>query len=160
MGRKGGRGMIREITIYEANGVRFDDFNSASEYEDLCEDIERIMSRLKPRTEEIENCLDYGKQNIVVVKSCIKDFCVRCSKLFPDYEKWFTEVANGDRHISHIGWVISNSEYRIIYDAYFRFQCINMETGFEFQQPYYASNIDEAFEDIKHRQEYLKQDNN
>ena len=42
--------MIKEITIYEVNGVRFDKLNDAAKYEDLCDEIERIMSRLKPRS--------------------------------------------------------------------------------------------------------------
>lgn len=80
-----------------------------------------------------------------------------CSKFFPNYEKWFIEVANGDRHLSHIGRLIYDSIYKVLKDAYFRFECIDIKTGYEFQQPYYVNHIDEAFEDIKKRQEYLKE---
>lgn len=150
--------MIKEITIYEANGVRFDDLNSAIKYEDLCDEIECIMSRLEPRTEEIEDALDYGKQNIKVVESCIKDLCMLCAKIFPDYKQLFIEVANGDRHISHIGRLLDDThEYPILRETYFRFDCIDMKTGYEFQQPYFANHVDEALREIKKNQEYFKQ---
>lgn len=149
--------MIKEITIYEVNDVRFDKLNDAAKYEVLCDEIERIMSRLKPRTKEIEDGLGYGKQNINVLKSCINDYCVVCAKLFPLYKEMFIEVANEDRHISHMGRIIYDSLYKVLKDAYFRFECIDRETGYEFQQPYYANHINEAFEYIKKAQEYYKE---
>lgn len=44
--------MIIEISVFEVNGIRFDDLNSAIKYENLCDEVERIISRLKPRTKK------------------------------------------------------------------------------------------------------------
>lgn len=143
--------MIKQVVIYESNGVKFDDLESAKSYDDLCKDIESIMSKMKPRTEDIEELLDYGKQDVKTVRICIKNFCFLCAKIFADYEKTFNEVANGVRHISHIGRIIYDSKYKVLHGAYFRFECINMETGYEFQQPYFTNHMEEAFEEIKAR---------
>lgn len=130
--------MIKEITIYEANGVRFDNLEAASKYEDLCDDIERIMSRLNPRPKEAENGVCFVKQNVEILKSCFSDFCILCSKFFSDNEKWFVEVTNGDRHISHIERIIHERDFKCMSDAFSRFECMDFETGYEFVSPYYA----------------------
>lgn len=151
--------MIKEIIVYEVDGVRFDDVNSAANYEDLCFDIERIMSRLKPRTKEIEDALDYGKQDPEEVRKCLAEFCNVCAKTIPLYKDWFIETGKGSRHLSRIGRVFPDysNDYPCLWRTYYRFLCINMETGYEFQQAYYANNIEEAFKNIERRKKYLKE---
>lgn len=60
-------------------------------------------------------------------------------------------TANGKRHPSHAGRVLSDyqQDYPCLYHAHYRFQCINNENGYEFQQPYFALNVDEGLCSIR-----------
>lgn len=139
---------MRTITIYETNGKRFNDKNEAIAYEKLCKKIKSIMAKLLPRTKEIEEGRDYNKHNLDTLKECFKDFCLECAKVLPKSSDWFMQTISGERHFSHIGRLLSDysSKYPILYEAYFRFSCINFDTGFEFQQPYWANHQEEFFE--------------
>ena len=139
---------MRTITIYEINGKRFDDKNEAIAYEKLCKKINSIMSQLLPRTKEIEEGRDYNKHNLDTLKGCFKDFCLECAKVLPKWSEWILQTISGERHMSHIGRLLSDysHDYPILYDAYFRFACTNFDTGFEFQQPYWANHQEEFFE--------------
>ena len=130
--------MIKEITIYEANGVRFDDLETASKYEVLCDDIERIMSRLNPRPKGIENGVCFVEQDVEILKSCFSDFCISCAKFFSDNEKDFIELANDNRLIYRIVNTISQSPSEFIRYNFYRFECMDFIRGYEFQTPYLA----------------------
>lgn len=144
------------IMVYEVNGKRFDDPIDAKKYEKLCEEIEAIMGWLIPRTKDIEDGCNYQKQEVDVVKTCFKSFCLLCSKVIPLYERCFIQTAQGERHISHIGRIISDYsyDYPILGDTLYRFKCISFENGCEFQQPYYVTHQEEFFKDMKKRLEY------
>lgn len=57
----------------------------------------------------------------------------------------FSEVANGTRHISHAGRVLSDysHDFPILWKLYFRLECINDFSGFEYEQPYFANHESE-----------------
>ena len=139
---------MRTITIYETNGKRFDDKNEAIAYEKLCKKINSIMSQLLPRTKEIEEGRDYNKHNLDTLNGCFKAFCLECAKVLPKSSDWFMQTISGERHMSHIGKLLDDNSdnYPILYEAYFRFSCIDFNTGFEFQQPYWVSHQEEFFE--------------
>lgn len=134
--------------VYVVNGKRFDDPIDAKKYENLCEEVEEIMGWLLPRTKDIEDGCNYQKQEIDVVKMCFKSFCLLCSKVIPSYKRWFLQAAEGKRHLSHIGRVLSDykEDYPILQTTFFRFQCISFENGYEFHQPYYVTHQEEFFE--------------
>lgn len=139
---------MKTIVVYETNGKRFDDKNEAIAYEKLCKKINGIMAQLLPRTKDIEDGRDYNKHNLDTLKGCFKAFCLECAKVFPEWSEWFMQTISGERHLSHIGRLLSDNSHNcpILYDAYFRFACTNFDTGFEFQQPYWANHPDEFFE--------------
>lgn len=142
---------MRKILVYESNGKRFDSYEEALKYEKLCEKIDGIMSQLLPRTKAIEQGTDFNKYNKETLNGCLKAFCQECAKQIPTWEQWFTETANGTRHLSHIGRILSDysHDFPCLYDAYFRFSCIDFNTGYEFQQPYYVTHQDEFFNGLK-----------
>jgi hypothetical protein len=142
---------MKKLTIFETNGKRFDSYEDALKYEKLCKKIDGIMSQLLPRTEEIEYGTDYNKHNKEILNGCFKAFCKECAKQMPDMEALFIDTMNGIRHMSHMGRVLSDCGYDFpcLYDAYHRFNCIDFNTGFEFQQPYYVTHQDEFFNMIK-----------
>ena len=150
--------MIKTISVYEVNGKRFDNLGSAIQYEMICEEVESIMSRLKPRTKDVEDGLDYIQQDKNVLKSCKKDFYELCSQTIPDFANMFIEVGKGERHPSHIERVLSEYEndYPCLWKAHYRFKCIDEECGYEFQQSYYATHVKEGLANIEKRKEYLK----
>lgn len=138
---------MKKILIFETNGKRFDSYNDAVQYEKLCKKINSIMKQMLPRTKEIENGTDFNKHNKDTLNGCFKAFCKECAKQIPSYAKWFEEVRNGDRLISHMDRILSDysSSYPILYDTYYRFQCIDFIHGYEFNQPYYVTHQEEFF---------------
>ena len=152
---------MEAIMVYEVNGKRFDDPQEALKYEHLCEKIEDLMSWLSPRTERIKKGLEYNRHSTNVVKDCFRDFCHLCADIIPSYKKWFIQTANGERHISHIGRIISDysRDYPILQDTLFRFECISFENGYEFQQPYYVAHQEEFFKDMEKRLKYANNEN-
>lgn len=140
---------MKKIIVYETNGKRFDIESEAVAYEILCKKINGIMAQLLPRTKEIEEGRDYNKHNLDALKGCFKAFCLTCAEVMDDrWRDWFLQTISGERHLSHIGRLLSDNEHRypILYDAYFRFACTNFDTGFEFQQPYWVNHQEEFFE--------------
>ena len=144
------------ITVYESNGKRFDKREDAIAYDKLCKKIKSIMARLLPRTKEVEAGTDYNKHNLDTLKGCFKAFCLECARVLPEWSDYFTQTISEERHISHIGRLLSDNShhYPILYDAYFRFACMDFKNGYEFQQPYYVTRQEEFFEDMKLRSEY------
>ena len=142
---------MRKLIIFETNGKRFDSYEEALKYEKLCKKVDGIMSQLLPRTKEVEHGTDFNKHNKETLNGCFKAFCKECTKQFPNEEAIFTDVANGTRHFSHIDRILSDCSYEFpcLYDAYLRFSCIDFNTGFEFQQPYYVTHQEEFFNRIK-----------
>ena len=147
---------METIMVYEVKGKRFDDPQEALKYEKLCKKVEDIMDGLEPRTERVNQGLECIPHSIFIVKDSFRDFCHLCADIIPSYKEWFIQTANGDRHISHIGRIISDysHDYPILQDTLFRFECISFENGYEFQQPYYVTHQEEFFEDMKKRLEY------
>lgn len=141
---------MRKLTIFETNGKRFDTYEEALKYEKLCKKVDGIMSQLLPRTKEIEKGTDFNKHNKETLNGCFKAFCKECAKQIPDWEAWFTETANGIRHLSHIGRILSDysCDFPCLYSAYHRFCCTDFNTGVEFQQPYYVTHQNEFFNRI------------
>lgn len=142
---------MKKLIIFETNGKRFDTHEEALKYEKLCKKIDGIMSQLLPRTEEIEHGTDYNIHNKETLNGCFKAFCKECAKQIPDKEVMFIDTMNGIRHMSHMGRILSDYSYNLpcLYDAYHRFSCIDFNTGFEFEQPYYVTHQDEFFNNIK-----------
>lgn len=142
---------MEKITLYRTNGKIFENYEDANNYERLCKKVNGIMSQLLPRTEGVEKGIDFNKHNKETLNGCLKAFCKACAECIPSFKDWFIEVINGDRHISHMGRILGdcNSDYPILYDAYYRFSCIDFETGFEFQKPYYVIHQDEFFNGLK-----------
>lgn len=139
---------MKKIVVYETNGKRFDIESEAIAYEKLCKKINGIMAQLLPRTKEIEDGRDYNKHNLNTLRGCFKAFCLECAKVLPEWSEWFMQTISGEKHLSHIGRLLSDNSHNcpILYDAYFRFSCTNFDTGFEFQSPYWANRPEEFFE--------------
>lgn len=152
---------METIMVYVANGKRFDDPIEALAYERLCDRVDDIVWRLTPRSESLEKGHDYYKHDLSVVKDCFKKFCVLCSEVIPSYKEWFLQTANGDRHISHIGRILSDysHDYPILNKTLFRFECISLENGYEFQQPYYVTHQEEFFKAMEKRLKYKNNGN-
>lgn len=150
---------MKTITVYEVEGKRFDREEDARAYEHLCQRVSKVMSVLKPRTKEVADGLAYIEHDKETVKIAFDLFMGICADVIPDWKEWFEQVAKGERHISHAGRIIGDVAYKypILSDVFFRFNCINFEHGYEFQQPYFASRIEEAMRDIENRQNYLKE---
>lgn len=142
--------------MYDVEGKLFASKEEAQRYEHLCQRTRKVMSILKPRTEQVEKGLSYIKQDITNVQTALELFMEVCGDVIPDYKNIFIQVAEGTRHISHASRIIGDYDYPCLKNAMFRFLCINKETVYEFQQPYFATHLDEAFEDIKKANEYYE----
>ena len=146
---------MKKVTVYEVEGKRFNR-EDARAYEHLCQRVSKVISVLQPRTKELEDGLAYIEHDKEVVKIAFDLFMGVCADVIPDRREWFEQVAKGQRHISHVGRIIGDYDYPILNKVFFRFNCINFEHGYEFQQPYFASRIEDAMMDIEYRRNYLK----
>lgn len=143
--------MVKRVVVFEAYGKRFDKYNDAVKYENLYEEVEKIMSYLPPRSEAVENGTGVVKHDVSTLNKCLKAFCNICAEHITPFKEWFIDVINGARHMSHVGRIISDysSEFPILQRTCYRFACIDFETGIEFQQPYYVTHQDEFFSRLK-----------
>lgn len=132
---------MEEITIYKAvDGTRFDRKADCEYYESIYKNVSNIMSRLRPNDEISSNvAIRHDSDVVVEVK---EDFFLLCAEVIPSYKQLFSEVANRIRHISHAGRVLSDysHDFPILYDSYFRLECINDCSGVEYEQPCFVNH--------------------
>jgi len=133
-----------EITIYKAvDGARFESKCDCEHYESVIDKANNIMSRLRPNDEISSNVAI--RQDSDVIKEVKRYFFLLCAEVIPSEKQWFSEVANGIRHISHAGCVLSDysHDFPILWKLYFRLECINDFSGVEYEQPYFANHESE-----------------
>lgn len=139
---------MKEITIYQTkDGCRFDKKEEAANYETLCNKCNKIDSMLTNIGRGLEYN-EYIQQKTRVVKQAFSDFLDIVAEAIPEYAIWSEQTKNGERHISHIGRVISNYNIRCLEKLYFRFSCISFDNGREFQQPYFVTHQNEATKEV------------
>ena len=132
---------MEKITIYKAvDGTRFDRKDDCEYYESVIDNVNNIMSRLRPNDEISSNVAI--RQDSDVVIEVKQDFFLLCAEIIQSYKQFFSEVAYNIRHISHAGRVLSDYSHKfpILYDSYFRLECINDCSGVEYEQPYFANH--------------------
>ena len=146
---------IQERTIFEYCGKEFAVYSEAVAYKELCDKVFDIMRTLAPRVKAVDDGLLVLEHLVDCVEGCRQRFLDLCAHTIPLYGRWFREVAAGERHESHIERILSDysCDYPILDRTWFRFKCINRELGYEFQQPYYVTHVEEAFNDLRKRQE-------
>jgi hypothetical protein len=133
--------MIKEITIYETTDrSRFESHREAVEYEKLYERCNEIMQVLRDREDDCA-----VRQDIKDVKNAFEKLMSLCAEKIPDFKSTFNKVSRGEAHQSWAARILSDysSEYRCLYHSFFRFECINMVSGIEYEQPYYAAHESE-----------------
>jgi len=134
---------MEAITIYQCeDGTRFDAEEDAKEYESLCEEVKRVMIPMGERTHECNNGEEYIQHDPKDVNKSLHDFLVLCANTLTYCHKPLMECAEGKRHIIYADYIISECNFKTLTDANFRFHCTNMESGREYEQPYYAINED------------------
>ena len=92
------------------------------------------------KNEEIGGTLAI-EQDFDVVKSAFKDLMELCIEEFPQLDgRVFKEVASGQRHISHANYLLQeySDRYPTLLRLFHRFMCININTGIEYEQIYFA----------------------
>lgn len=140
---------MEEITIYKSiDGTRFDSKADCEYYESVIDNVNKIMSRLIPNDEIASNVAI--RQNPDVVIEVKQDFFLLCAEVIPSYKQMFREVAYRIRHTSHAGRVLSDysHDFPILYDSYYRLECINDCSGVEYEQTYFADHEIEFHGDI------------
>lgn len=132
---------MEEITFYKAvDGTMFDIKGDCEYYESVIDNVNNIMSRLRPNDKISSNVAI--RQDSDVVIEVKQDFFLLCAEVIPSYKQLFSEVANRIRHISHAGRVLGDYSHKfpILYDSYFRLKCINDCSGVEYEHPYLVNN--------------------
>lgn len=114
---------------------------SCLQYEAYLNKINQIMSRLKEKKE------GYGyavKQDMKIVKTAMRDFFDQVAKNLVDWDlakRMMDDTVNGIRDMSHISRIFSEyPEFPLLSKTFFRFECIDFESGVEYDQPYFASH--------------------
>lgn len=129
------------IYICEFDNKRFDSEYKCRIYETLCEQVEKVMSPLGKPPQDMDEAIQH---DITSVEAVLEKFLNLCTEVVPNHKSWFKEYFNGTRDKSHIGWLLSeySSEYPCLYNAWFRFDCMN-NSGIEYQQPYFVGHPNE-----------------
>lgn len=145
--------MIKPIQIYVVDdGTRFDKYDDAVAYEELCKRCSAIEAKLTPRTAEVENMTGYVTHDPVLFKEALTEFKDLSIKELDCENLCFDDT--DDLDIVNLGYYVSGIK-KCMDDLYFRFSCTSPKTLQEFQQPYYASHLDDAYRDIKRNKEIL-----
>ena len=133
---------MKAITLYEANdGVRFELKCDCVNHEAFCDKVEEINKRLR-KNEEIDGTLAI-EQDLDVVRSAFKDLMELCAEEFSQLDgRVFKEVASGHRYISQANYLLQeySEQYPTLRRLFYRFLCIDMNTGIEYEQSYFAQN--------------------
>lgn len=136
---------MTEKKVYVANdGAQFNRPEECLAYECYLNKTNEIMSKLKPRKDEEGYAV---RQDIDTVKQTMKDFFDNVGKPLVGWDlakRMMDDTAKGIRHISHIVRLFSElPEYPVLSNTFYRFTCISMQSGIEYEQPYYASHENE-----------------
>lgn len=139
---------MKKIVIYQCeDGTRFDEEIDAARYEDMSERLsmverlylgvrdEKKMYAKEPLRHDLSNVMSF-KENILKA----------AAEYIPKYKKLLLECASGSLHISHAQRIIGDYNLKMFDEAFFRLNCIDMNTGIEYTQPYYASHPEEWIE--------------
>lgn len=137
--------MIREVTIYEVGGVRFDTIEEAVKHSALCEKVEEIMNRLLPRTPMLEN----GEGVVFHDKNVV-------AEVLDDFAELVTERLSSKFHFvgnkndiyrapnSIIELLMGDKEGHCLLPAYQRLLCLVPQLGMEVKKPKQAQLLIEA----------------
>ena len=146
--------MIKPIQIYVVDdGTRFDKYDDAVTYEELCNRCSAIEAKLTPRTAEVENMTGYITHDPFLFKKALTEFKELACKEF-NFDETHTQNVMKAPYLGNIVYYFPGDK-KCMDNLYFRFSCTSPETLQEFQQPYYASHLDDAYRDIKRNKEFL-----
>lgn len=136
---------MKQIIQFESrDGEIFSNKKECQAYEDVLDKTDEIMSTLKDNSKVSSDIA--VKQDIDTVKTAFRRFLFEvCLPAFSDWEwahKIIKETAEGTRHNSWVARLLSDNpdKGKVYWETYFRFLCINPESGIEYQQPYYVEH--------------------
>ena len=139
---------MKEIKIYQCeDGTRFNNEYEAAKYEECSKHMDAIeMGYLGVRCEKELHERVPKQHSLAKVQLFKEEICKAAAEYIPEWEKIFLECADGSRHISHAQRIISDYNLKMFDAAFFRLACIDMNTGIEYEQPYYALHPEEWIE--------------
>jgi hypothetical protein len=131
---------VKEVTRYQSeDGKEFVDKNECEKYDMLLSNCKRINDILKPKPEGCDffNSGESIQQNIEDVKDFKRHIVQACSS-YIDHQ-YVRDVANGERHISHLSRLVCDKQISPINRLFYRLECID-KNGKEYGQPYFNNN--------------------
>ena len=134
---------VKETIIYTVGGEDFRDKEAAEEYRALCEDVERIMSRLAPLTEEVEKGLDYLRHDVNTVRSVKDELLEYCNNLIPQGREKLKLTNNEADIIRPLMWDLNKPCLR---KTWYRLWRICSHTGYEFYITNFSNDVINALE--------------
>ncbi len=134
--------MIKQLTVYECkDGKRFDDAESAKQYEMLLNRCNAINSMLGVSKKPIyQRCaVQLDKQT---VEFCYEKFIEQCLIVLPDYNYYTLHKGfeNFDKHYIHRVIDENYDRYPCLRELSQRFNRISRSTYIEYDQPYFAEH--------------------
>jgi hypothetical protein len=132
---------MKEIIRFEANdGSMFHDVASCLAHESLCEEINLIMLRLKPRADSCfkNNETDFIQQDPTIFFDVRRDL-LNIARSINDHE-WFKQsIEDQTVHPSWAGRIIDEIS-RPLSKAWYRIYCTDKYCR-EWEQPYFANLV-------------------
>jgi hypothetical protein len=95
----------------------------------------------------------YVTHDPVLFKEALTEFKeLTCKEL--NFDENRKQTVMNATYLGNIGYYLPGNK-KCMDNLYFRFSCTSPETLQEFQQPYYASHLNDAYRDIKRNKEIL-----
>lgn len=137
---------MQQITKWEADdGREFSDMDECIEYENLCDQVERIISAF-PKKPENDGCsFANGGGYIQLSEEVVKTTRNKLLDLIATKitHNWVEESRFMNVHPSYVGRLVDECNIRPFIQAWSRISCIDKQWR-EWGQPYYAANPHEG----------------
>jgi hypothetical protein len=130
---------VKQLHSWQAeDGSVFSDYDDAYEYEALCQAVNVIMRQLGPSPVlEDNDYIEHESSTVLLVR----DSFLRLAKTQYENDDLFdVQIETTGHNQTMVGRIIDDSDNKILNSTWSRFMSINMTTGHEYSQPYYAMN--------------------
>jgi hypothetical protein len=129
---------MQTVTRFIADdGTMFDTFDNCADYENMCAKVKEVMLFLEPVPDETDFCngsgyIQQSEKNYFTVKNCLLDIIATKIK-----HPWVEETKTLNRHPSHIGRLLDDSNIKCLYQSWNRLMRIDSNFR-EWGQQYFA----------------------
>lgn len=132
---------MKAITLYQANDLsRFENEQDCLKYEQICLEVKEAIKLISEKNKILDSRRDIRRVHSPKdVRTAFNNFMDICIKYIPIHKTSFNNVKKGVP-FKYIDWMIDDSQLKCLRDTFYRFLCINFNSGYEYCMPSFANN--------------------